>query len=174
MRSEGHNTLTIDGNNEDLDAHGVITQVGSNSSKLFAIADLSQAYKGKLSSWKRGVALLDDEKMLVQDEIVPVTATGIIWNFHTRAQVRLSPDGSLATLTQNGSVLYAHILSPAGVRFSAEDTKQSSVEAINRNVTNLTLHVQSGHEAMNIEVLFTKDATKSSIISPPLTDWTPR
>jgi hypothetical protein len=57
MRTEGHNTLTIDAQNEDLDANALLTATGIAGNTMYAVADLGSAYKGKLTSWHRGVSL---------------------------------------------------------------------------------------------------------------------
>jgi len=83
-------TLTIDGQNEDLDSKAALTATGTVGKTLYSIAGLSQTYKGKLTSWNRGVALMDKQRILVQDEIAPAAPVDVVWNFHTFATVAIT------------------------------------------------------------------------------------
>ncbi len=67
LGTEGHNTITINGQNEGLDAKAPLSTVGAD----FAVVNLDQAYKGKLQSWTRGIRLVDGQRILVEDELTP-------------------------------------------------------------------------------------------------------
>ena len=139
MRTEGHNTLTIDAQNEDLDSKAPLTATGTKGKTLYSIADLSQTYKGKLTSWNRGVALIDKQRVLVQDEISPAQPVDVVWNFHTFANVAISADGRSATLTLKDATLHARILQPAGARFSTASTASAPPQEPNPGLTNLVI-----------------------------------
>jgi hypothetical protein len=171
LRTEGHNTLTVDGQSEDLDAQAPLAALGTTGSASFAIADLGQAYKGKLNAWSRGVALLDNRRVLVQDEIAPTHPVDVVWNFHTRAIVHIAADGRSATLTQGGATLHARILAPASARFATASTEVPAPQASNPGVTNLVFRLPKQATAETIAVLFTgPDDTLSPQIKP-LSKW---
>jgi hypothetical protein len=44
-QNRGHNTLTIDAQNQDLDAKASLARVGAMGNSIYAVANLNQAYK---------------------------------------------------------------------------------------------------------------------------------
>jgi len=171
MRTEGHNTLTIDGQNQDLDSKASLTATGTKGSTLYAIADLTQTYKGKLTSWNRGVALLDKQRMLVQDEFAPTAPVDVVWNLHTFAKVDIAKDGRSATLTQNGAILTARILSPAGAQFSTVATQPPPPQEPNPGLTNLVIPLAKQSAAQTIAILFTQSGDNATPQIKPLSAW---
>ena len=171
MRTEGHNTLTIDAQNEDLDANAVLTATGIAGNTMYAVADLGSAYKGKLTSWHRGVSLLDKQRVLVQDEIVPSQAVDVVWNFHTFASVQISKDGRSATLRQGGVTLDAHILQPAEAHFSTASTQVPRPQSPNPGLTNIVISLAKQASAQTIAVLFTQFSDESVPALKPLSTW---
>ncbi len=171
MRTEGHNTLTIDGENEDLDAKAPLTAVGTMGTTLYAVVSLNQAYKGKLTSWSRGIALLNKQRILVQDEIAPAQPVDVVWNFHTYAEVKIAANGCRATLTRGGKTLEAHILSPRGARFSKVSAQAPPPNASNPGVTNLVIGLPHQSKAETIAVLFTKPDDTTRVVPKPVSTW---
>ncbi|MFP5209871.1 MAG: heparinase II/III family protein [Acidobacteriota bacterium] len=171
MRTEGHNTLTIDAQNEDLDAKAPLTASGTMGDGFYAIADLNQAYKGKLTAWSRGVALLDKKRVLVQDEISPAQPVDVVWNFHTFADVKIAEDGRSATLSEGGATLHARILSPAAGRFSTASTQAPPPNAPNPGLTNLVINLPKQASAETIAVVFTAPGDPTRPALKPLAAW---
>jgi hypothetical protein len=119
LRAEGHNTLVIDPDkrpDQDPKAAGSIRRFESKPDRAFAIADLTPAYAQHASHVQRGIALLDRRSVLVQDEIVAKQAE-VWWFLHTQAEIVLSDDGRLATLSQGKEKLQVRIVSPEALRF---------------------------------------------------------
>lgn len=116
-RTEGHNTLTVDGQNEDLQAAAPLKTFHSDNDQAFAIADLAAAYPKSLANWQRGIRLLAGRAVLVQDEVEPKSTADLTWNFHTRAEIDISSAGTEAMLRQGHSKLKVKLLSPSGGKF---------------------------------------------------------
>lgn len=171
MSTEGHNTLTIDGENQDLDSKAPLIANGVMGNTLYAIADLSQTYKGKLTAWTRGVALIDKQRMIVQDELTPAVPVDIVWNFHTFANVEISPDGRSATLTQAGETLHARILQPSDARFSTAGTQPPPPNAPNPGLTNLVIPIARQSTPTTIAVVLTTSGDNSTPLLKPLSTW---
>jgi hypothetical protein len=171
MRTEGHNTLTIDGQNEDLDSKAPLTATGTRGNTLSSIADLGQTYKGKLTAWNRGVALIKKGSVLIQDEITPAAPVDVVWNFHTFAQVQISSDGRSATLTQGDAKLEARILSPVGAKFSTTSTQPPAPQEPNPGLTNLIIPLPKQSGPQTIAVVFTKSGDRSRPVVKPLSTW---
>ena len=138
---------------------------------LYSIADLSQTYKGKLTSWNRGIALIDKKRVLVQDEITPAAAVDVVWNFHTFANVAIAADGRSATLTLNGATLRARILAPTGARFTTASTASAPPQEPNPGLTNFVIPLAKQSTPQTIAVVFTKEDDKATPKIKPLADW---
>ena len=170
-QTRSHNTIALGDKNQDTDGTGKLVFAERRGKDEFAVLDLDNAYKGKLHSWKRGIAILDDARVLVQDEISPATADDLIWHFHTRATVSIASDGRSATLTQNGKTLRTTILSPAGVRFSLLPEQITSAEAPNPGVTDLVIDVPAGNEPQRIAIVFFRGGEVGSVPLRDLKEW---
>ncbi len=127
LRAEGHNTLVINPSQEpdqDPSAVAKIVRFVSSPDKSFAIANLTTAYVRHAEKVLRGV-MLDRKRrfVLVQDELALKQPGEIWWFMHTPAEVELSDDGRVATLTQGDAQLRAVLLSPENTRFSVMDAR---------------------------------------------------
>jgi hypothetical protein len=171
MSTEGHNTLTVEGQNEDLDAKAPLLQTGTTADSFFSVANLDQAYKGRLQLWKRGIQLIDRRSVLVQDDVTPAIPVDIVWNFHTAAAIYIASDGRSATLVQNGATLEARILSPANVRFDIVGTQAPPPQATNNGISNLIICLPKQASSTEIAVLFTGGGNTLSPKLMPLTAW---
>lgn len=121
LTTAGHNTLTLDGQNQDVKAAAPLTAFGTKGGGGFAVADLTAAYgAGGATRVRRGVALVNGRRsVLIEDEVAASSPTALVWGMHTRAEIAV--DGARATLTQGGQTLRARILAPAGATFAAQD-----------------------------------------------------
>jgi hypothetical protein len=154
LRTEGHNTLTIDRENQEAQAKAPLVAFLSTPERAFAVADLSGAYAPKVKQALRGVALLNRRQVLVQDE-VETTSVGrqveIVWNFHTRATI--APTGMRATLRQGKAQLEARILSPEGARFEVISANPPLPQAQQPDVHNLVIRLPAARGRVRIAVL---------------------
>jgi hypothetical protein len=109
---------------QDPSAVAKIVRFVSSPDKSFAIADLTTAYVRHAEKVLRGV-MLDRKRrfVLVQDELALKQPGEIWWFMHTPAEVELSDDGRVATLTQGDAQLRAVLLSPENARFSVMDAR---------------------------------------------------
>jgi hypothetical protein len=126
LKTEGHNTLTLDGQNQDPRAAAPLTSFGTSPGAGFAIADLTAAYRpAGAKRVRRGIALRDGRtRVLVQDEVESEHPATLRWAMHTKADVRLASApgerGDRAILSLGGALLEARLLAPAGARFAVE------------------------------------------------------
>lgn len=170
-RTEGHNTLTIDGENQDPAGKAPIMAFLSTPRRAFSVTDLSDPYKAQVTHATRGVALLDRRQVLVQDEVRASRPVEIVWNFHTRAQIALEDDR--ATLTQGKAQIQARILSPTGAHFEVISANPPLPQAQQPDVHNLIVRLPEKTREVRIVVLFTPDAKNSSSVPKvePLEAW---
>jgi hypothetical protein len=168
LRAEGQNTLVINpGESPDQDpkANTRITRFESTPKRAFAIADLTPAYARNARRVCRGIALLDREKLLVQDEVQAEKPVELWWFMHTAAGVRIEDGGRTATLQQVGAQLHAEILSPPGASFQIMDAQPLPTsphpegQAKNQRIRKLAIHL-TGISNTRLAVLLTPKPAK--------------
>jgi hypothetical protein len=140
LNTFSHNTLVIGGKNQQVEAQAPITKFSSKAHRAFAIADLTKAYEGA-QSLRRGVALLERRRLLVQDEVKLKAPDSLRWGMMTNAALAL--DGKRAVLSQDGKQLEALILAPAGAVFVELPATPPSKEE-NQNVGSRMLVISFG------------------------------
>jgi len=123
--NRGHNTLLIDNKNQNLDASCTFTEfeigVGDNIGR--AVADLTEAYKGQLTSFIRAVTLKKDGTMIVEDQIEGAAAP-VRWGMVTPATIVFSVfNPKTATLSQGESTIIAIVESDEVEKFESFSTK---------------------------------------------------
>jgi hypothetical protein len=160
LKTEGHNTLTVDGANQPSKAKAPIVAFSSRPERAFAVADLSQAYGGKAL---RGVALLNRRDALIQDEVTLKEPAETLWTMHTPGEILV--DGPHASLKLGGAVLYATILSPAGARFESLPTLERAEERHNQGIRRLAVRVAAA-TTVRIAILLSPSATASAEVTP--------
>jgi hypothetical protein len=184
LRAEGHNTLVINPSQEpdqDPSAVAKIVRFVSSPDKSFAIADLTTAYVRHAEKVLRGV-MLDKKRrfVLVQDELALKQPGEIWWFMHTPAEVELSDDGKVATLTQGDAQLRAVLLSPENARFSVMDARplptspDPSGQNPNKGVRKLAVNlreVKSATVSVALLPLRKGEEPRESPSPSPLDNW---
>src|SRR6185503_9917562 len=115
LRTEGQNTLVLDGANQDPEARAPLIAFHSSPARAFAVADLTAGYAPAANKVLRGVALLQRRRLLVQDEVEAAQPVDIVWNLHTRAEVKI--EGPVARLSKDGKEIGVRLLAPQDARF---------------------------------------------------------
>ncbi|MEX0350796.1 MAG: heparinase II/III family protein [Paracoccaceae bacterium] len=177
----GQNTLTFDGANQKVTGRAFIEDFAQFPDFHYAIADLSDPYGAEIGTVRRGVALLNETAVLVQDEITEALAGPVAWTMHTGAEVELND--AQAVLKQGGQEMTARILSPAGARFELSsanpcDTAYDADCALqnpNTGVQRLMITVPAQTQGpRRIAVLFLSDPAQSEHHASqlrPLDEW---
>jgi len=168
LRTEGHNTLTIDGENQALKARAPIIAFRSTPERAFAVADLSTAFGPKVTQARRGLAVLDRKSVLVVDEIQAAQPVAVVWNFHTKARIDIQ--GSRAILKQGKATLEARILSPKEASFSAVSANPPPPQAQQPGVSNLTIRLPEPVRQTRLSVLLTPAGVNVPAIPPASLD----
>jgi hypothetical protein len=168
----GHNTITIDGANQDPKAVAKIVSFSSTPDEAFGVMDLGAAYGGSAAQAKRGIALLNRMHVMVQDEIETNTPSEIAWSMHTRAEITL--DGGTATLTLDGTHLRAKIIEPVDATFVVESAERSKPENPNTGMRKLMVRLPERSGTTRLVVLFTPYRDTVAGYQPtirPLAEW---
>ena len=84
-----------------------------------ATADLTPAYAGSVTLFKRRISLTGNRsRVAVHDEVHAPQPVDIWWFMHTEAEIEVSGDGRVARLKQNGKQLAVRIVAPENATFS--------------------------------------------------------
>jgi hypothetical protein len=158
LNNWSHNTLVLNGHLQDAMAETTISRTSLSDSSPFAIADLSAAYSRDAQSLHRGVVLLENCGVLIQDEITWRSESKqrtVRWQMMTDAEITLA--GAEATLTKNGKCLQARILSPQEARFAVASPQQKAPENPNPGLRQLVMeHPEAGAKTQIAVLLFTQ------------------
>ena len=184
LRAEGQNALVLDpdkGPDQDPSAATRITRFDSTPTRAYAIADLTPAYAKHARRVWRGIALLDRDKLLVQDEVQAAAPTELWWFMHTPASVKIEPDGRAAHLEQLGAQLDVEILSPADAKFEVMDAQPLPTsphpegQARNERVKKLAVHLTGITDSRLAVLLVPKPAGAArpgqTVKLSPLSEW---
>jgi hypothetical protein len=167
LRAEGQNALVLNpgaGPDQDPSAAARLERFESKPARAFAIANLSAAYTKHAGSVRRGIALLDRQRLLVQDEVRSDTPVDTWWFMHTAASIAIDENGRSATLKLGDAVLKAELLSPAGAAFESRPATplpgSPNPEKQNKNagIRKLTVHVPEARD-LQLVVLLTPQRT---------------
>ena len=109
-RTESHNTLLIDGQNQDLRAEARITRQEVSPDFTWIAIDLSRALPGKIRQWTRRIGMVQHQAVLIEDTLRSDQLIEVIWGMMTDADITLN--GQSALLRKNGWNLAAEIRAP--------------------------------------------------------------
>lgn len=110
-----HNTLTINGKLQLVKGYAKIDRHSNDKDFTYAISDLSSVYENQLAEITRGVALVSEKYLLVQDELTTGdTLTTVRWTMLTPANVTITGKNS-ATLEKDGRKLFLRVESPSRI-----------------------------------------------------------
>jgi Heparinase II/III-like protein len=115
VRTEGHNTLVIDGHNQDPRARATILGSSVEGGCKWVVYDLSAVYGKPAGSIRRGAALIG-RQVVIEDEFDPRVSGTIVWTMHTSAEPVCVSD-VFACFRRGEDRLVARILEPADARF---------------------------------------------------------
>jgi hypothetical protein len=147
IRTESHNTLTIDGENQDPHAEARIVRQELASDFSWVQIDLSKA-NPRVRQWTRRIGLAQRQAVLIEDTLHSDQPVEVIWGMMTDADI--SPNGPAATLHKNGWNLSVEIRTPRHAVFDvmpvraagAQNTKfQKLIVRLLEKVTELDLNI---------------------------------
>ena len=146
LRTESHNTITIDGENQDVKAKAPMT----SKDGVFTI-DLSGAYPNRLLRWTRS-AWIDKESSaaIIRDDLEapqPVTA---VWGMVTDARITL--EHATALLQKGDTDLEARILSPKDAVWDVQTTFAPPPQNPNLGTKKLIVRLSGKATKTRIEV----------------------
>jgi Heparinase II/III-like protein len=111
----GHNTLVIDGRDQDPHARATILGSSVEGGCKWIVYDLSAVYGKPPGTIRRGAALIG-RQVVIADEIDPSISGNVVWTMHTSAEpVHMA--ATVARFRRGRDRFVARILEPADARF---------------------------------------------------------
>ncbi len=162
LRAEGHNTLVLNpksGPDQNLSTDTKIIRFQSTTTNSFAIADLTPAYENDAQKVQRGIALINRDEVIIQDEVQCDQPADLWWFLHTQAKISLT--GSTATLTIGDKQMTARILSPKGATFTKMKDEPLSTSPHPEGQAN-----DSAFDKLTIHLPKTKNLRLTVILTP--------
>jgi hypothetical protein len=167
-RTEAHNTLTLDGENQDAHAEARITRHEFTPDLAWVQFDLAHAYPGKVKMMQRRIGMAQRQAVLIQDSLRADQPVEAVWGMITDADVTLS--GQRAELRKDNWILAAEIITPRHALFDIESTRtlppqtpntgtRKLIARLGEKVTDLELNIvltpyRSGQQKPKIAVKF--------------------
>ncbi|RAO73933.1 uncharacterized protein BHQ10_009945 [Talaromyces amestolkiae] len=184
-RTEGANTLSISNQsqvalsfaNQIPSANNSLLWAGSfDSSSRFGVVNLTDAYENVTTSVLRGVIVLNDSQLLIQDEISAPAPVDIAASWHTISTVSLDSDNRTATLTQGNIAMDLSLLSPSNAYLELTDTNPCDAysgcsELTNSGIYNIAVRLSNLTTEATIQLALTQSGTTVNNFAVTLADW---
>jgi hypothetical protein len=168
LRTEGHNTLLVNGGNQATAAQAPLVAFSDDSYRAYAVVDLTAAYAPALTRARRGVALVDGRDVLVQDEVDGAAGADVVWQMLTRASVTLA--GRHAVLRQKGRSMTVRVLEPADALLRTGPAAAPAPEAQQPEVTVLRILLPARRPSTRI-VVWISSGGRPAPETVPLDAW---
>lgn len=170
LKTESHNTLVIDGENQDPKAKAPVVAFSGDKADGGAVVNLTAAYP-MTQRVMRGVAMMGGKSVLVQDEVEAAKPVDVLWGMVTRAKVECK--GNLAAMELKGERMYAKILSPEGAKFETVSANPAPPERQQPDATKLVVRLPGKTAAACVAVMFAPDEATLAVPAKvrPLREW---
>ena len=170
-----HNTLTVNGKHQLVDGFASIVSYSGQKGMLNAITDITAVYREDLKSATRGIAIIDDQYVVVRDELeTKETETTIRWNMLTSAEVKITGENTVE-FVKDGKTLLLKVTEPEKVNMKTWSTVPSNdYDAPNPGtmMAGFEINVPAGSRAV-LNVLLLPEAVieDPAVSSVPLSEW---
>jgi hypothetical protein len=122
-RTEAHNTLLIDDQNQDIRAEARITRQEFAPDLSWVQIDLGRANGSRVKQWIRRIGIAQRQAVLISDALHADQPVEVLWGMMTDADITVS--GQTALLKKNGWSLSAEIRSPRHAVFDKAPVPQA-------------------------------------------------
>lgn len=155
-RTESHNTVMIDDENQDPRAEAPISAHFFSPDFSWVEVDLTHAYS-RLKSFHRKIGIAQGQQMFTQDVLESEQPVEALWGMLTDAEVSLN--GQTAELQKNLWTLSAEILSPRHAVFDVVSAAVPAPQTNNPGVKKLVVRLGAKVTEMDLKVTLTLHRT---------------
>jgi hypothetical protein len=152
VRTESHNTLLIDGDNQDIRAEARITRQEMTPDFSWVQIDLSKA-SPKVKQWIRRIGMAQRQAVVIQDALHCDMPVEVIWGMMTDSDVTVN--GPTATLRRNGWNLTAEIRSPRHAVFDIAPVRLVSSPSQNPKYQKLIVRLLEKVTDLDLNIVLT-------------------
>ena len=153
-RTESHNTLLFDDQNQDTRAEARITRQEFSPDFSWVQIDLSRANAGKVKQWTRRFGLAQRQAVLIADSVRSDQPVDVIWGMMTDADI--GPiSGQTVTLRKNGWNLAVEIRSPRHAVFDRAEVRSAPPQALNPNFHKLIVRLGDKVTDLDLNIVLT-------------------
>lgn len=152
-RTEAHNTLTLDSENQDPRAEARITRHEFTPDLSWVQFDLTHAYPGKVKMLQRRIGMAQRQAVLIQDSLHADQPVDAVWGMITDAEVTLA--GQRAELKKDNWIVSAEILTPRHATFDLESTRTQPPQNPNSGTRKLIVRVAEKVTDLELNVVLT-------------------
>lgn len=177
IRTEGQNTLVINGKEQNIRGTSEIVHRGSNETSAFAVADLTEGYAGSAEKVMRGFMLTGNDSddsarrhLVIQDEVQSSGTVDINWYMHTQADVQI--EGRTATMTIGDSTAKLKVLEPTDAKLTVASAEQKPPQRSNKGISRIAVNHKQDSGSARIVIQISPSTSDDFTYEPnPLTDW---
>jgi hypothetical protein len=148
-RTEAHNVVLLNGENQDTRATAPITAFDEQEGET--TIDLTKAYPSLLNLHTRRVKLSADGALTLTDKLSAKQPVEPLWGMVTEAEVAL--EGRRARFSRGGHTMMAEIRSPESARFDTVSTQPAAPQRQNEGTRKLVVRVPGPVTETTIEVV---------------------
>ena len=156
LRTESHNTLLLDGENQDEQGRAQLALHGNELQ-----IDLHGAYSKLVERWNRTIGIEHSDTLHLRDDITAPSPVDILWGMVTRATPELH--GRTVRLRQFRKVLEGEIHSPAGAAFDVVSTQPPLPQDQNAGTKKLVVRLPERVTKTSIDVTFRLSSAAESV-----------
>ena len=156
MRTESHNTVMIDDENQDPHAEASISAHLFSPDLSWVEVDLSHAYR-RLKLFRRRIGITQGQQVFIHDVLESEQPVEALWGMLTDADVSL--DGQTAELQKSGWTLSAEILTPRHAVFDIVTAVAPPPQAPNPGVKKLVVRLGEKVKEMDLSLTLTLHRT---------------
>jgi hypothetical protein len=153
VRTEAHNTLTVDGAGQDPRAEARITRHEFGTDLSWVAIDLSKAYSPKIKLLERRIGMVQRRAVIIQDRLRTDVLTELAWSMVTSAEVSL--EGQTATLSKDSARLKVEIRTPRHAVFDVVTTQPPAPQSQNRGTQKLVVRLEEKATEVDLTVVLT-------------------
>ncbi|WP_169809716.1 heparinase II/III domain-containing protein [Terrimicrobium sacchariphilum] len=172
---ESHSIPRFNGARPLVDGDAIFQKVQLEGKRPFALLDLTPLYQDQVAQAERGVMVLNDKVVLIQDEWKGRgQETDYSWQFMTRADVQV--DGRKVHLRKDGKSLDLLVLdeSPVTIKVEKAEELMQPFDAPNPDVKRVNIHLKTASDAAGRLRVLAVPGSSGTVEPPalqPLKDW---
>ena len=170
-----HNTITVNNQYQKVTGKTSVISFSRQPDMLNAVTDITSVYAGHLNKSVRGLAIVDNQYVMVRDEIQTTASETLVrWNLVTSAAVTIT-ENNTAELVKNGKKLVLKVTEPSNVTMKTWSTvPPNSWDAANPGtiMTGFEAMIPANSNAALVVLLLPEGAQENKTVSgKKISEW---